>query len=662
MDVATLILSVALAGQTGTRSGQPNANRRPAPSAPLSERGDRSGGGLNLNSPRRDQADASSDDQATADDSTSTGRLTDVPDSLTRPDAPAVLSAAMAGDKGWFDVNDPDARGSIRMLSLVEVFSRIRERAKQVEAVEAYWRLSSAVLDYQFARRHRDQFGELNQDDAQLSSQVRSARSANRAAVTDALISATAAQHDLAKLMRLGPRDKLPVPQDLPRVGDYNTGEEQLFSERRPPSPEQRLLLAALPVRRKAIDDYARSIVAAEDAVQAVADEYQQGKGDIHGLMASLDHLSRQRKAFSTAVRRYNIDIAGYALSVAPASATPQQLSDMLVKSRPRSGEATLRGDRPRDAGPTLGSPRTTFADPARDAAPREADSRPRVSGPFAPRRTSNYRAADADAPLYESLEELDDKLRSQRLGEQIYRLQLVPQGTGKGVRLETILKRVAAADRYTVIDDYWTAAEKLALYQTLWQTKDQLDVLTPAAARFGNQPGGSVAMVRLNAAKLATAAAIKDLEVSVLETTFDVTRDARGSLAEAWLATAIGPHTARYRTVVESLPEKVVAAQGLHHLAAGLPEYAQRLRQLAAAVVLSDRARVEAMARLNTKAAAVEQSLSAIQTQADQTRQFIRTATRYNRAIAAYALAVAPAAISADQLLARLVIVRPAR
>ncbi len=118
-----------------------------------------------------------------------------------------------------------------------------------------------------------------------------------------------------------------------------------------------RFIDRTLPTRREAIEARAAAVQAASSAVHICEDARGRGQSDLSTLMNCHAELSRQRRAFLTAVRDYNLDIAEYALSAADPSLTNDRIVAMLIRPKGPTPAAT---EAPGEAGP----PRPAADDP----------------------------------------------------------------------------------------------------------------------------------------------------------------------------------------------------------------------------------------------------------------------------------------------------------
>lgn len=171
---------------------------------------------------------------------------------------------------------------------------------------------------------------------------LRAAQAAARASVELAAAGAIRAQHELAEAALLGISSGPPLPADLPHVGAYRTGFDEVFALRGV-LPRARLLHRILPVRRQTIEARAAAVQAAGDALQAVAEAYAARRADLPAVLAAADHWTSQRQAFVAAVCQYNHDIADYALAVAGPVVPSQSLISMLIVPTSRSGPSSTQ-------------------------------------------------------------------------------------------------------------------------------------------------------------------------------------------------------------------------------------------------------------------------------------------------------------------------------
>lgn len=224
-----------------------------------------------------------------------------------------------------------------RPLPLVDVLRSVPDRTSQLRATESYWRLAEAVADYNFSwdeyqqlerlKPARDPNAQPTPDERMLATRLQAAK----ARMQDADVALVAAQYDLAGAIHLPTGQPLPLPADVPHVGAYRTVMDQLYAGRAIPVRAV-LIDRTLPVRRSALEARAAAVHAATDALVAAEEAHFEGRCDLALVMALVDDLGRQRRAFLADVRVYNSEIAEYAMSAPTPALDPHDLASMLIK------------------------------------------------------------------------------------------------------------------------------------------------------------------------------------------------------------------------------------------------------------------------------------------------------------------------------------------
>ena len=268
-----------------------------------------------------------------------------------------------------------------RPLTLLDALGSTFDRRRQYEIVQAYWRLAEATAEYHYSLEYSRSLESAvgTQDAALLSS-----RAAAAALCRETELRATEAQFALAALAMMSEDSPLPLPADQPHVGAYRTYFNELFAGRTPPDAA-RLTDKLLPLQRRAIDQSASAVLAAEDALLAVSEDLRAGRGTTDSLVSAARMLFLRRQSFIRLVCEYNRTIAEYGLSVASPSTTPRQLVAMLIgpprqASLPRSADARNTAAGSGANQPTLAPPREknepTLAPPRDPVAVERADAR----------------------------------------------------------------------------------------------------------------------------------------------------------------------------------------------------------------------------------------------------------------------------------------------
>jgi hypothetical protein len=130
----------------------------------------------------------------------------------------------------------------------------------------------------------------------------------------------------------------------MPVVGTYRTHFQEL-NQRGAARDELGQIDQSLPVIREVIDAQAEAVAAAAAVLPSALQAYQQGQTSLAAVLDAHERLRRHRRAFLTAVERYNTEIADYALSVSLPAVSGERIAGMLIEERP-SGRSVLAGKR----------------------------------------------------------------------------------------------------------------------------------------------------------------------------------------------------------------------------------------------------------------------------------------------------------------------------
>jgi hypothetical protein len=726
MEIASFVLACGLlaqvpaaqqpaeppAAQPGATSGEPNRISTEGPLVPVESRRDPRGAAkaaaedpaaIDRAAPGREAPDH---DAAAHDGSART-----VPEQS--PESPPRRLRASDILIGALTIPQ-DAPLSGRPVMLVEVLSSSVDRAAQLQATEAYWKLTAAVAEFNFCQDELDQLLRLKpatapgQEDAaaQKSRWLEPRLADAKARLHEAQSSLVAAQFDLAQRMRLPASQPLPLPADMPHVGPYRTRLADVYAHRPPPS--QALLFdRTLPVRYEAIDLRAAAVQAALDAVDSLEEAYNVGKADLPTVMASVDHLARQRRAFILGVHEYNDAIAAYALGVPASGLTSQALASMLIKPRvelraptmtagggiaPSSGGLPADGveragfnqempaagppaeSRPatppnRIGEPTPAPPRKqgepTLAPPQGTGQNDAASPAAGVDKPPEARTAQKPDAAAADAAanspgivaqpdppdaahlpprgLYPALVGLAPAQQAQHLAEVLHLDCEMPAPPSMAATLLQCLATTPGPQRRALIDVYWSVREQTARYHVLTREVEQLDEIAALLLNASGDPGAAEAMLRLQSARRAAAADAADAHVGALVRQFALTEIAGRPVSVEWLLPATAPHAGGYELKLDLQPQAARDSTTVRRAAASIPLVQAALAERATGVIAADTACAGALVQMEAGRPAAVTSISAIRDQADQTLAFLAALSEYNRLIADYVTSVLP-------------------
>lgn len=242
-----------------------------------------------------------------------------------------------------------------KATSLLDALANTSDRRRQMATVYAYWRLAEEAGEYHYSWQHVQYLKLLSEviagveqgaDAGAARSAVGSRFAEANAELREAELRLTAVQAELMETAGLAADGARPLAADLPHVGTYNTSLEKVYARRVPPARAY-LLQKTLPLRREVVTTRAQTVWAAQDAYEAAFDAYRKRQLPLDDVLSAVDSLRTRRAQFLTAVRRYNDEIAEYALTSAPEGTSRETLVGMLIKSQytPKLGKAVYPGD-----------------------------------------------------------------------------------------------------------------------------------------------------------------------------------------------------------------------------------------------------------------------------------------------------------------------------
>jgi len=370
MNIALLAFGVLLLSQaTGDEAAGTPLISPPLEQAPALL-GDRPGS-LDWKSPAgvRSETTEETSPSTAADAHAETGDRPAEPPQLPRATAapPDLVAAALQARDGG-PTGEP--------ITLAAALAAAADRNRQSAVVHAYWRLTLALGRANLADDFRNRLAGI---EATAGSQPlwQSAHASATAVAEEAAAEVVSAQHELAGLLSRSAEQPLPLPADSPHVGPYLTHFDRLRAAGR--APNSALVIdRRLAILWQAVEARAAAAAAAEDAYQAARAASLQGTADVPTLVETAEQAHRQQRALLEVVTRYNRDIAGYALVVAPQETTGADLVRMLIE-QPAEPLSPIPSGHDSAIHPTLatepsGPPRTFASPPTTDAA-----SRPRL-------------------------------------------------------------------------------------------------------------------------------------------------------------------------------------------------------------------------------------------------------------------------------------------
>jgi len=437
----------------------------------------------------------------------------------------------------WIRLPSDSALGG-EPLALQDALKTTNDRREQLEIVRHYWQLATALAEYRFYKEQVELWRQLAGGE-EAEKQWRAYHSAAVADLQMAELIVVQRQHELAALLRLPVDKALPLPADKPHLGAYRTNYNELFAGRTPPLGVQ-LLEKLLPLQRQVIDEGAKALQAAEDALSAALEDHRHGRIGREAVYSAGRERLHARREFIYAVQQYNNSIAEYALTVAAPTAGPQAIAAMLIgpvtqaAAAPRAdippqqnppgnsrNEPTLAPPRegwrpsrsgdtsaPPPAAPSPTAPPPTFIEPRREIAPpagespEEAPRLPEAEASALPRmvrkiglpssagegaslaaplsseesRASEALGAAAGQALYPALVQTPPAAQAKQLTLALHWDRRLPPGLGKPLTLLECLQRAPTSERA----DELTSARltTIAVYWSLKQKAAEYQLL----------------------------------------------------------------------------------------------------------------------------------------------------------------------------------------
>ncbi|HWA97502.1 MAG TPA: hypothetical protein VG713_03395, partial [Pirellulales bacterium] len=435
-----------------------------------------------------------------------------------------------------------------RALPLVDVLKAVEDRSQQIAAVQAYWRLATAIAAFQAALedvQRVEQFARRQPPGLPSAAGhpslglVWNARlAAARARLSEAQVAVTVAEQDISARIGL-PANKQPLPSDLPLVSAYKTYYDQLSAAGRAMPVEARLIDRLLPLRREAIELEAAALQASVDWLDATDELSQRPSSDFENatttLVAALDEIVARQAAFVAAVERYNDEIAVYALPLAAEGMRPEALAAMLVKAGPPSKETGATATTIPSAfdGPGAATP-ATFNESidSNRVLPRAAPQMPRAAepaqgpGPVEVRKPLSDAAPPASTnpgsgALFAGFEALSAARRAQELAANLHWDRAENPPLGKPISLDECMTHASLTERAAAIAAYWNTSRWTAQLQAANDCAEQLAALLPLAMRPAEASAEPEQMLRLREARLVADAAIVEARCELLKSQF---------------------------------------------------------------------------------------------------------------------------------------------
>ncbi|MCA9099667.1 MAG: hypothetical protein KDA63_00865 [Planctomycetales bacterium] len=534
-------------------------------------------------------------------------------------------------------------------IALVDVLAGADTGAARLNAVRAYWDLWAAITN---DRDRRDELARLRRLEVDLGGSPESLVALT--AKWQALVEASGrslgeARQRIAEIAiddRVATAADHAAPADAPHVGPYRTEFKQMFTDQ-PAAGYMYLLAQSMPARHRALAARGVAVDGALAMVLASAATLTDGKGDGSKLAWRMEQLHRQRTSFVELVRRYNHDIARYALSVAPPDTPNDKIVGMLV----------LGVDRPPD------DPATPADAPTHQYLSDTPSSTPVTSPgavaynllPARPHFPANDASANAgiDAGGQTGAISGDaDRVGPKRVVSVARTLfdggpSELP---GEPMSLADALAGVDG-DRMTVITNYWWAATSNARVQAMKRLLSRLVAPHDTGVTGNATPLGWAYFAQL--------ADVYEAEIDAMTAMHELVATSRWE-GSADVCTTTVPHAGRYRTKADRQTKWQTDRDEIAQLAQQVDDAYQALDLRTTLYVDALRADTDQGGASRTSAAEsndVDAEVRSWQRRHDAVDDLLAALADYNVAIGQYVLAVLPKDEPTDALVSTLVV-----
>lgn len=357
-----------------------------------------------------------------------------------------------------------------------------------------------------------------------------------------------------------------------------------------------------------------------------------------------------------------------------PTLAEPRLLPQFEGNAIPNGQSAPARSGTPEQTTPAAEEPAIRIRDPfdrpparlndpagndteAEGSAALEAASDSIAVAGTVPRIALYAPGGESADAIYTGLIEISASKRAQRLASLLHWDRVTREAEAIPMSLGDCLDATPPARRRQVVAAFWQVRQYAAARQVLVEQRNWLEALAPVALELRAEPGGSLAMLRLRAARLKAEADLLDVENSLAEAEFELTNQLGQPLDRDWISADTVPHGGGYNLKLDKMPQQLVNTPAVRRLAETIPGLHVVLQDQAAAIVSHDLARSTALAAYRQGREPIDGLLNSMDAQRDETLRFLETLTQYNRSIADYVLAVVRPDVSLDVLVPALVL-----
>jgi hypothetical protein len=245
-------------------------------------------------------------------------------------------------------------------LNLSDALAGADSRPTQSARVELYWKLATAVMQYDLSLRELTELSALERAILQPGQAWEEVRAAANATVQTKLQTARALQYRLQRELGRAGESTLPLPSDLPLCGAYQSRYDELFGNRQ--VPEAAALAKLLETEYSCLRQQAASVTTTREWLDAVSAR-RSSQSDGTELLQVYQSFASSRRLFLQEVKYYNDHIARYTELATPERVDTQRLVAMLIKTHSliwsRDGINRTSAEQPAASGNPSPQPRT---------------------------------------------------------------------------------------------------------------------------------------------------------------------------------------------------------------------------------------------------------------------------------------------------------------
>lgn len=255
-----------------------------------------------------------------------------------------------------------------RPCPLETVLERCYTADERKQAVRVFWAAAEKAIYYDTLAESLKELESIRVT-AQDTALLAALQEAHRARLAETQAALSSSLHDLRVAAKAASSSDLPYPDDMPHVGGYRTGIDQLYPQNTAPEALRRLdqLLA---LSRQSVYLHAAAADSAYDAWNALRDAYQAGRGSFWTAAQAWQLWVDEQRRCLQAITSYNEDILEFVTTAGFANRSAGDLVRMLVEPTSRGVVSSAE----KSSGPaSSGTPPASQMQPSPQALPQSS-------------------------------------------------------------------------------------------------------------------------------------------------------------------------------------------------------------------------------------------------------------------------------------------------